>query len=217
MLYTQKELHQLATKIKRANLQVIIHAMGDKAIETAIKTFESLTTTQTANRLPHRLEQAALLNKQLIKRIKKSNLIISIQPKVVESEFNMWQATEHLGKQRANMLFPLKTLTKNGIRVMGGSDCPMEPLNPLLGIQSSMTRDSFPKERLNAEEALQLYTFNAAYATLEENKKGSIEVGKLGDIAVLSADPINERINAKDIKVEITIIGGRIVYQKSKQ
>lgn len=211
MLYTQEELNKLATRIHEANLQLIIHAMGDKAIDIALKTLQSIPNTK----IPHRLEQAALLNKQLIKRIKKLKPIVSVQPKVVESEFNMWSATEHLGEERARMLFPLKTLMKHGIRVVGGSDCPMEPLNPLLGIHSVVNRNSFPEQHLTVEEALRLYTVNAAYATQEQTQKGSIEEDKLADFTVLSEDPTTiPSDKLADVEVEMTIINGRVVYQK---
>jgi predicted amidohydrolase YtcJ len=213
MLYTQEELDRLAAKIHKAGLQVIIHAMGDKAVDAALKTLQSLPSA--VNKRRHRLEQAALLNKQLIARMRKLEPIVSVQPKVVESEFNVWSATEHLGEVRGRMLFPLKALLKQGIRVVGGSDCPMEPLNPLLGIQSVITRKPFPNQRLTIEEALRLYTTDAAYATQEEKEKGSIEEGKLADLAVLLDDPTAMAANKlADIEVELTIIGGKVVHGK---
>jgi predicted amidohydrolase YtcJ len=215
MLYTREELNELAAIISKANLQVIIHAMGDKAVDIALKAFEAVAPK---SRHRYRLEQAALLNAQLIQRLKKLGIIVSIQPKVVESEFSVWSAIEHLGEERARNLFPLKTLMRNGVCVVGGSDCPMEPLNPLLGIQAATTRRPFPKERLTVEEALRLYTVNAAYATFEEGKKGSIEEGKLADFTVLSGDPASAPSEGlSDIEVEMTIIGGRIVVQKNAQ
>ncbi len=211
MCYTQKELNQLVAKIHKTNLQIIIHAMGDKAIDVALKALQSTTDENC----PHRLEQAALLNGQLIESIRRIRPVVSIQPKVVESEFTMWSAIEHLGETRAKMLFPLKILTRNGICIIAGSDCPMEPLSPILGIQSVVMRRLFPEERLTIEEALRLYSINAAIATQEENEKGSVEEGKLADLTVLSKDPtVNPVDTLVDIQVEMTIIGGRIVYQK---
>jgi predicted amidohydrolase YtcJ len=214
LLYTQEELERLTAKIHRANLQVIIHAMGDKAVETALKALQSLPNAPNKHR--HRLEQAALLNRQLIALLKKLKHIVSIQPKVVESEFNTWAANEHLGDERSRMLFPLKTLLRNGLRVVAGSDCPMEPLNPLLGIHSLVTRKPYPEERLTVEEALGLYTVDAAYATREETEKGSIEEGKLADLSILSEDPTAiPPENLVDVEVEMTIIGGKVAYQKA--
>ena len=216
LLYTQEELNRLMMRIRKADRQVIVHAMGDKAVDAALKAFAATSSAQSTKKNRNRLEQSALLNRQLIKRLRKLEIIVSVQPKVVESEFTVWSAREHLGEERARLLFPLKTLLRNDVTVVAGSDCPMEPLNPLLGIQALVARKDFPKERLTVEEALRLYTVNAAYATLEETEKGSIEEGKLADFTVLSGDPMtipSEKLS--DIKVEMTIIGGKIVHGKT--
>ena len=214
LLYTQTELNRLVAKISKTNLQIIIHATGDKAIDAALKALEA-NPNKDSNKNRHRIEQAAVLNKQLIQRIKKQSLIISIQPKVIESEFTVWQATEHLGNTRARLLFPIKTLLSKGIQVVSGSDCPMEPLNPLTGIQAATTRESSPKERITIEDALHTYTVNAAQATSEEHLQGSIEEGKLADLTVLSNDPTSTAPDKlADIKVELTIIGGKLVFRR---
>ena len=214
LLYTQEELDRLATKIHKAKMQVIIHAMGDKAVDAAFKAIENLPKAERKFR--YRIEQAALLNRQLINRLRKLQPIVSVQPKVIESEFNVWSAVEHLGGTRARMLFPVETLLKQGVLVAGGSDCPMEPLNPLAGIQSLVMRKPFPKERLTVEEALRLYTIGAAYATMEEKEKGSIEEGKLADLSILSDDPATvPRDKIAEITVEMTIVDGKVVYQKT--
>jgi predicted amidohydrolase YtcJ len=162
-----------------------------------------------------RLEQAAVLNEGLIKRVKTANVIVSVQPLVIASEFSVWSAAEHLGVERARWLFPLKTLVNKGVKVVGGSDCPMEPLNPLLGIQAAVMRRFFPEERITVDEALRLYTIDAAYSSNEENIKGSIEEGKLADLTVLSHDPRMILPNEiGKIMVEMTIVGGRVVYSK---
>ena len=102
----------------------------------------------------------------------------------------------------------------------GATDYPPGPFEPLLGIQSCVTRtDSTGKEwgvsqRVSVEEALRLYTVNGAYASFEEDIKGSIETGKLADLVVLGSDPTQvEPLSIKDIKVERTIVGGETVYE----
>ena len=88
----------------------------------------------------------------------------------------------------------------------------MEPLSPLLGIQEVVLRAEFPDQRLSVEEALRMYTLDAAYSSGEENVKGSIEEGKLADLTVLSDDPMSvEPEKIKDIKVEFIIIDGKIL------
>ena len=87
-----------------------------------------------------RIEQAAVLNRELVNRLKAQDVVVSVQPKMIPTEFEVWSAREHLGIERAKWLHPLKTLLNEGIKVAGGSDCPMEPLNPLLGMQEAVVR-----------------------------------------------------------------------------
>jgi hypothetical protein len=204
-----------AVKILKAGLQLVIHAMGDKAVDTALAAIEETSIEAPRKDLRNRIEQAAVLNERLLQRMKKQKVIVSVQPRVIASEFSVWSATDHLGPQRTRWLYPIKTLLKEGIRVIGGSDCPMEPLSPLSGIQAAVTRQFFPEERITIDDALRIYTVNAAYASFEENIKGSIEAGKLADITVLSRDPLTVPPNKiENIAVEMTIVGGKVVYPK---
>jgi predicted amidohydrolase YtcJ len=216
LLCTQKEMNASAVKICKASLQLIIHAIGDKAVDAALTAIEKASKKASEKELRSRIEQAAILNEGLIERIKKQKVFVSVQPCVIDSEFSMWSAINHLGPERSRWLYPLKTLLKANIKVSGGSDCPMEPLSPLLGIQAAVTREFFPEEQITVDEALQIYTVDAAYASFEENVKGSIEKGKLADLAIISHNP--RAVPPKEIgkiKVEMTILGGVVIYPKS--
>ena len=206
----------LATSIERilaAGFQPVIQAMGDKAVDTALKAIERTAKQASSKSVRFRMEQAALLNPQLVKRLRIKRIVVSVQPKVIATEFSVWSATERLGIERAKGLHPLKTLLNSGVKLAGGSDCPMEPLNPLLGVEAAVLRADFPEQRLSVEEALRMYTIDAAYSSIEENVKGSVEVGKLADLVVLSDDPLAIETNEiKDIKVEMTIINGKVIY-----
>ena len=211
LLCTPLDMRKLARRIQRANLDLTIHAMGDLAAETALDVIEAVSASGPNNRFC-RLEQAALLDEQLVQRIRRQDVIVSMQPRVAESEFFVWSAIKRLGNDRAKWLYPIKTLFAEGVRVIGGSDCPMESLSPLLGIQAAVAREYFPEQRITVDEALRIYTINAAYASFEENTKGSIETGKLADFTILSHDP--HEVSPKkigQIKVEMTIVGGRVV------
>jgi len=144
LLCTQEEMNAAAAKILKAGLQLVIHAVGDKAVDAALTTIEQISKEVPRKDVRNRIEQAAVLNEGLINRIKKQKAIVSVQPCVVASEFSVWSATERLGAERARWLYPLKTLLKEDIRVVGGSDCPMEPLSPLMGIQAAVTREVSP-------------------------------------------------------------------------
>lgn len=210
LCYSEKDLYQIIREAQRAGFQVCVHAIGDKAIGTVLDAFERALKDYDGMMLRHRVEHASVLNKQLIKRLKKLDLIACVQPHFVISDF--W-VEARLGRSRARWTYPFKTLIDNGVLIAGGSDCPVEPISPLLGVYALAARKPFPQERVTVEEALKIYTRNAAYASFEEKVKGSIEVGKLADLTVLSHNPLTiEPEKIKDIKVKITIVGGKIVY-----
>jgi predicted amidohydrolase YtcJ len=215
LLYSQEELDALVAKVHKANFRLVMHAMGDQAIDMALTAVEKALMEAPRRDHRYRLEHASVLNKELIQRIKELGMMVSVQPKCVITEFSVWSAVERLGSERARWLYPLKTLINGDIRVVGGSDCPMEPLSPLQGVQAAVTREFFPEERISVDEALRMYTVNAAYASFEETVKGSIEEGKLADLTVLSGDPTAvPPSKIGDINVEMTIVGGKVVYQK---
>ena len=210
MLLNQNELAVLVTQVVALGLQPVIHAMGDRAVDTALTVIE-----HSAKKVRFRIEQAAVLNSELVKRLGAQDIVVSVQPKMVPTEFTTWSAIEHLGVERAKWLHPLKTLLNEGVRLAGGSDCPMEPLNPFLGMQEAVLRETNPEQRLTVEEALRIYTVDAAYCSGEENFKGSVEEGKLADLTVLAADPaLVSSDKIKDIQVDLTIVDGKIVYSK---
>lgn len=211
MLCSKTEMLKLAEKIQAAGLQLIIHAVGDKAVKEALDVVqENRRNTLT----PPRLEQAAVLNPQLVQRIKELGVSVSVQPCVVASEFSVWSAESHLGKKRAGWLFPVKELLRCGVLVAAGSDCPMEPLNPLLGVEAAVNRAG--GQKVAVSEALEMYTVNAAKASSEEADKGAIAQGKLADLGVLSKSPSNVATNEiKNIHVCLTIIGGVVACSKN--
>ena len=200
----------LAASVRRvlaAGVQPIIVVMGDRAIDEALKVIED--TSQVGIRF--RIEQAAVLNENLLQRLKKQDVVVSIQPKMVSTEFTVWSAQQRLG-ERACWLHPLKSLVDAGVKVAGGSDCPMEPLNPFLGIQESVFRQAYPEQRVSVVDALRMYTLDAAYSTCEEGAKGSIEEGKLADLTILASNPeVVAPDKFKDIRVNTVVVGGKIL------
>jgi predicted amidohydrolase YtcJ len=119
-------------------------------------------------------------------------------------------------------LYPIKTLLKSGVQVAASSDCPIAPANPMTGIYAASSRMTetnetvLPEETITPEDALRMYGEYAARATFDEDMKGSISPGKLADLVVLNGDPTKVPINEiKDIKVEMTILDGEVVWEKS--
>ncbi|MEM3597209.1 MAG: amidohydrolase [Candidatus Bathyarchaeia archaeon] len=214
LLYTQRSLNRLVLKAHRAGLQLAVHAIGDRAVEAVLKAYEIAFKVFPRENHRHRIEHCSVLNPRLIKRINRLGLIASVQPHFVVSDFWVFQ---RVGERRGRWVYPFKTLMREGIVVASGSDSPVEPINPLLGIWAAVAKANFAEERLSLDEALRTYTLNAAYASFEENLKGSIEVGKLADLVVLSEDL--DRIppeKIRDVSVEMVIIGGKVVYERGK-
>lgn len=204
LLLNYETLKSALKKAIALGTQPVIHAMGDRAIDLTLTVIE-----QSQNdAIRFRIEQAAVLNKSLIDRIKKQKAVITVQPKVISTEFTVWSAIQSLG-DRTRFLHPLKTLFDNQIVVAAGSDCPMEPLSALLGVQEAILRPNFPEQRLTLDEALRMYTSNAAYCAGEDSLKGSIEEGKFADLTILSYDPADvDPSTINDIKIESVMVNG---------
>jgi predicted amidohydrolase YtcJ len=146
--------------------------------------------------------------------MRKLEIVASVQPHFVISDF--W-TVDRVGPERACWAYPFKTLIKKGVVVASGSDCPVELINPLLGVWAAVARKDNVNESLTAEEALKTYTSSAAYASFDEDKKGTIENGKLADLTVLSDDPTKiQPDKIRDISVEMVIVNGKVVYSKEQ-
>ncbi len=210
LLYTQRKLDQLVLKAHRAGLQLGVHAIGDRAVESVLKAFDKALKEFPRKNHRHRIEHCSILNPRLVERMKCLGLVASVQPHFVVSDF--WTANR-VGQERASYAYPFKTLMRSELVVASGSDCPVEKIDPLLGVWAAVTRKNPAEERLTVEEALRTYTLNAAYASFDEDKKGTIEVGKLADFTVLSDDLLRiQPDKIKGVTVEMTVVGGRIVY-----
>jgi len=212
MLYTQKKLSQLIMKAHSRGLQLGVHAIGDRAVENVLEAFEKALKKDPRQNHRHRIEHCSILNPQLITRMKRLGLIASVQPHFVVSDF--W-TVDRVGPERARWAYPFKTLLKKGVVVASGSDCPVELINPLLGICAAVNRKDKEEESLTVDEALETYTLNAAYASFDEKKKGTIETGKYADLTILS-DDITRVPPDKicDATVEMVIVNGKIVYSR---
>jgi len=212
---TTEALKVSIERVFQTGKHLMLHVAGDLAVDTALSVLEEFAKKNAFKGKLVRLDQAAVLNERLVKRIKEIDAVVSVQPLVAESEFSLWSAIDQLGRERARWLYPLKTLFNYGICVSAGSDFPMEPLSPLLGIKAAVTRKFFPEERINIHQGLQMYTINAAKASGDEKILGSIQTGKIANLTVLSQNPMTTEPDKLDqIRVEMTIVNGEIVYSR---
>jgi predicted amidohydrolase YtcJ len=218
-LESAEVLQELIRQGHRAGFQVCVHANGDRAIEMALKGFEKALGEFPRRDHRHRLEHCTVVNPGILRRIKKLQLIVTPFGSYVHHHGE--KMIPYYGPGRVAMMFAHRSFLDYGIGVSGASDSPCGPYQPLLAIQSCVTRKSAAgevlgaKQRITVDEALYLYTMASAYAAFEENLKGSITPGKLADLVVLGEDP--RRVNPdeiKDIPVEMTMVGGEIKYGK---
>jgi predicted amidohydrolase YtcJ len=218
-IFTQEELNRLYAKARKINMPVAIHTIGDLAFEYALNAIKENPVTNGRDRIIH----AQILNKELIERAKRqSNLILDLQPRFLASDFP-W-VVDRVGSDKMEYCYAWKTLLDSGIPCAGGSDAPIEPLNPLYGIHAAVTRTNKDdpnrtiygsKEKLSVFEAVSLFTKGSAYAICHEHDRGMIKEGYLADFTVLENNiftiPEDEIPN---VEVNMTVIGEKIVYLK---
>lgn len=221
LTYSQEELDGLVAAAHEHGMQVALHAIGDAAITAGIDAIEK-AVREDPREHRHRLIHAQITNPELIGRMAALGIMADIQPAFVSSDWNMVE--NRIGKDRAKTSYAWKSMLDAGIPLAAGTDAPIEGLNPMHGIYAAVTRkdlDGMPEngwlkaQRLTVSEVLALYTKGGAYATFEENEKGTLTVGKLADMAILSEDPFEAEPDAiKDIEVLATVLGGEIVYSE---
>ncbi|MPW25575.1 amidohydrolase family protein [Alkalibaculum sp. M08DMB] len=218
--YSQDEITAMCQEAYDKDLQIGIHAIGDKGLDIVLKAIEKVYYKNPKNDPRFRLIHAFITNEDLIMRIKRLPVIIDMQPCFLST--NVTWAEDRLGPERIKYAFPWRRMVDEGIILTASSDLPVEHYNPFWGIYAIVARknlEGFPKEgwypnqRVTTYEALEMYTKNAAYASFEEDIKGTIKTGKLADFVVLDRDPFDTDIDSlKDIKVRRTYLGGRLVY-----
>jgi predicted amidohydrolase YtcJ len=213
----QMELNKLVLAIHQAGLQVAIHAIEEKAVEAACIAIEDALKQTPKPDHRHRIEHCSVCSPALAKRLAASGIMVVTQPAFIYHNGDRYLAT--VSNSEIPYLYPIATLIKNGVHVAGSSDSPIVPPNPLTAIYVAVSRKTktgktvSSKEQIDAMTALRMYTTEAARATFDEAKKGSITAGKLADLVVLNGDPAKlAPSELKDLAVQMTIINGKIVW-----
>ncbi len=212
---SQADLNLLIEKIHRAGLQAAVHANGDREIAMVLDAIEMVQRKYPRADARHRIEHASIMPVALMQRAKRLGILLALHSYLYEHGDKM----EVYGAKRFSILHATRTAWDLGIKIPGNSDSPVSVADPLLRIESMVTRRSAEgkvyaaEQRLTAEEALTAFTVHSAYASFEENLKGTLEAGKLADFVVLGADPLHVDVQKiKDIRVERTFVGGRELY-----
>ncbi len=217
LVYSEEELYENVMMAYKENMQVCLHSIGDGSLEMILNVYERVLKEEPRN-LRHRIVHCQVGNPSLYERLSKLDVSINIQSAQTATDWTMMNS--RLGNEREKHSHNWRTLTDLGVCITGSSDIPVEGPDVFYGIYAAVTRQDaesnpkggwLPEQKVTVEEAIKMYTINAAYSAFEEDIKGTITGGKLADMIVVDKNPFEvDPKELKDIKVERVILGGRI-------
>jgi len=214
---TQEEIHDVVERAHRAGWQVAIHANGDVTIDMVLNAYERVQELWPRPDCRHRIEHCSLVNPALLARIKSAGVIPA--PFYTYAHYHGEKWVEY-GEEKMEWMFAHRSFLDHGIMVAPASDHSPGPYEPLMALQSMVTRKDYagrvwgPSQRITLDEALKVCTIHGAYASFEEAEKGSITIGKLADFVVLAQDPHDvDPDQIKNVQVVRTVVGGRTVHE----
>ena len=218
------ELWRIATDAADAGFATSVHAIGDRAVREVLDVLIERESADTGKNLPmpHRIEHVQLIHPDDLARVGNKRIMGAVQPVHILSD---WKTADLVWGDRAQTAYAFRSLLNNGMKLALGSDAPVAPMNPFLGMYAALCRQDeagqpangwYPAERLTLAEVIYGYTMAPAILSGKEAVQGSISPGKWADM-VLLADDLFE-MDAEDVKetaVVMTIVGGKVVYQNS--
>jgi hypothetical protein len=205
----------------RAGLQVMIHAIGDHANDLILSIYEQVNREDGDRDRRFRIEHAQHLRREDIPRFGRAKVIASMQPYHAIDD-GRW-AEKRIGKERAKTTYAFRSLLDSGATLAFGTDWTVAPMDPMLTVYAAVTRRTLdgknpngwvPEQKITVEEAVRAYTVGSAFAEFQEKEKGTLSVGKLADLVILSRDIFKiDETEIEKVKVVMTILGGRVVYE----
>ncbi|WP_040952522.1 amidohydrolase [Gorillibacterium massiliense] len=222
-IHSQEGLNAIVAKARETGLPMAVHAIGDEAAAMTLNALELHSGVGVTERYPDRLIHALVLRPDLVERMARLPLAADIQPHFVVSDFP-W-ALERMGDDRREYLYAWRKLLAAGIPCAGGSDAPIEPLNPFLGLHAAVARrrpgvlhDGYlPQEKLTLAEAVDLFTVGSAYIEGEAAVRGKLAVGYAADFTVVDRDifALADRVDElADTEVQMTVVNGETAYSR---
>ena len=216
--YDQEQMDSLYDKAHKGGFQLTAHAVGDRAIDMVVTAMERAFAERPTRDPRPRIEHCALLDLELIERIRRLGLCPAAQP-VFFNEFGDGYLRDY--GERTRYMFPSRTLLEHGIPVAASSDSPVTTNDPYMGMYEAMTRATsggqtvYSEETVTIEQAIRMYTRNGAHAAFEESIKGTLEPGKLADLAILSGPILGlEADKVRQLGADMTVVGGEIVHDR---
>jgi len=217
-----EKLEKMVLEADRRGFQIGIHAIGTRGNHLVLDVYEKAIQANGRREARHRIEHTQILAESDLPRFAQLGVIASMQPShcITDKRF----AEHRLGKKRCRYAYAWRSVLEAGAHVAFGTDAPVEILNPMDGLYAAVTRKDregeegggwIPEEKLTMEKAIELYTLESAYASFEEERKGSIEPGKLADMVVLSQNLLEiPEDKILDTEVVYTIFDGKVIYGK---
>ncbi len=214
------QLDELVLRCHAAGMQVAAHAIGDRGVRLVLDAIHKADMQVPRPGSRHRVIHCQIMTPELYDRFAALGVVADIQPKFVTTDM-LW-AENRVGRDKAKTSYAWKTFLDRGIPAAGGSDCPVEPIEPMLGIYAAVTRCDMqgqpedgwmPEQRLSVNEAVRLFTQGGAFAAYEEHSKGTLEAGKLADFVVLDSNIYEiDPMDIIGVRPVMTVIGGKVVY-----
>lgn len=222
-MFSQEELNEMVLLSHKNNCPVAIHAIGDRAIEMALDAIEKAKKTYPENNPRHGIVHCQVTDEDLIDRFKELEVLALVQPIFIDYDMNIIK--ERVGEKLSSSSYAWKTMIDKGIHVSFGTDCPVEPFNTMPNIYTAVTRKNITgdkkkvfleNQKLDMKKAIYAYTVEGAYASGEEDIKGSITTGKLADFIVLDIDLFNLKDEEEILETKVlnTFIDGELVYSR---
>jgi predicted amidohydrolase YtcJ len=222
LVNTPEDLYAWTSGADKAGLQVMVHAIGDRAIRLQLDIYERVEREDGARDRRFRIEHAQHPAPSDIPRFAKLNVIASMQPYHAIDD-GRW-ADAVIGRERAKSTYAFRSILDTKAHLAFGSDWFVAPPTPLEGIYAAVTRSTLdgkhpegwvPEQKITVEEALRAYTSGSAYASFDENGKGTLERGKLADFTIIDRDLTRiPPAEIRDAHVLMTIVGGKVVYER---
>ncbi|NKB39322.1 MAG: amidohydrolase family protein [Gammaproteobacteria bacterium] len=214
---SQQEIDDAVDDAVAHGFRIGIHANGDVTINMVLNAYERVLKNWQGPNPRFRIEHCSLVNPQILSRIKATGAIPTPFYTYAHFHGNKWP---EYGHEKMQWMFAHRSFLDAGIPVAPASDFTPGPYEPMMAIQSMVTRKDVkgrvwgPKQRISVSEALGICTMNGAYASFEENSKGSLSAGKLADYVILEKDPHEvDADSIKEIKVLRTVLGGRVTHE----
>jgi predicted amidohydrolase YtcJ len=218
----EAEMRDRVSAADKAGLHLAIHAIGDKANQTILNFYAAAAQANGPRDRRFRIEHAQHLRMEEIKRFATQQVIASMQPYHAIDD-GRW-AEKRIGPERAKGTYAFRSLLDAGAVLAFGSDWFVAPMEPLMGIYAAVTRRTLdgkhpngwvPEQKITVAEAVRAFTYGSAYASFDEKVKGTLEIGKLADLTVLSADIFKiDPVAIEKAKVVLTVFDGRVVYER---